>query len=67
LAALEQHRVLPHPVALGDPLAGADDAVATRGVKGDARLVDGEDRRLQRPDPARVSLRDLTPVDIPSA
>ena len=55
---LEEQRVLPAPVALGDPLAPADGPESHRGVECEARLVRGQDRRLDRPDPVLGRDRD---------
>ena len=42
---------MPDVAALRDPLAAADDAEAGRLVEAKARLVGGDDRGLDRPDP----------------
>jgi len=42
---------VPDVAALRDPLAAADDAEAGRLVEAKARLVGGDDRGLDRPDP----------------
>ena len=54
---LQEHRVPPDAVELGDPLAPADDAEACALVQGDARCVLREDAGLDRPDARRAGCR----------
>ena len=57
-APLEQERVAPDAVELGDPVANADYAEAAAQMEREACAVLGEDRRLDRPDAVALRSRD---------
>src|SRR4029079_2860815 len=58
---LEKHGVVPDAVALRDPLAAAHDAEPDPLVEAKARLVGGDDRGLDRPNPLGRAARDHAP------
>src|SRR5437763_1281674 len=57
-APLQEHGVPPDAVPLRDSVARPDDAEAAARVQGETGPVLGEDRRLDRPDPAPLRLLD---------